>query len=139
MVLIDIIKDSPVDITERGFALMIDLVITIGFSILMHFLFDFHPLFVAIIFSYLYDVFLPLFWNGYTVGKRILGIRIACLTGEKLTLGTMIIRGFLAQLLYSITAGILLIASIYLVATRTDRRSIHDLLARTYVTSNIPE
>ncbi|WP_339215024.1 RDD family protein [Ornithinibacillus sp. FSL M8-0202] len=139
MVLIDIIKDSPVDITERGFALMIDLVIAIGFSILMHLLFDFHPLIVALIFSYLYDVFLPLFWNGYTVGKRILGIRIASLTGEKLTFGTMIIRGFLAQLLYSISAGILLIASIYLVATRADRRSIHDLLARTYVTSNIPE
>ncbi|MEN2467729.1 RDD family protein [Ornithinibacillus sp. JPR2-1] len=125
--------------TERGFALMIDLVIMIVFSFLMHFLFDFHPLIVALIFSYLYDVFLPLFWNGYTVGKRILGIRIASLTGEKLTFGTMIIRGFLAQLLYSISAGILLIASIYLVATRADRRSIHDLLARTYVTSNIPE
>lgn len=139
MVGINTLKDSPVGITERAFAFIIDLIITFGFSLLINVLFGYHILFIAVICSYFHAVFLPLFWDGYTVGKRLLGIRISHLTGKKLTLDTMIIRGFLVQLLYNITGGLLTIVSIYFVSTRKDNRSIHDLLARTYVTSNPPE
>ncbi|WP_217587654.1 RDD family protein [Lentibacillus saliphilus] len=135
----NILKDSPVGMTERGIALIIDLVITFCFALLINTIVDYHPVVIAVIFSYFYETFLPLLWDGYTIGKRILGIRIAHLTNKKLTLGAMIIGGFLAQLLYYILAGILLIASIYFVSTREDKRSIHDLLAQTYVTSNVPE
>ncbi|MBP3951671.1 RDD family protein [Bacillus suaedae] len=139
MIFINPVTDSPVGITERGFAFVIDLLIAFGIALLLNIIFGYQTLIIAVFFSYIYEVFLPLFWNGYTVGKRIVGIRIAPLSGEKLTLGTMIIRGFLIQILYNITAGLLTIISIYFVSTRVDKRSIHDLVAQTYVTANPPE
>lgn len=136
VICINTLKDSPVGITERALTLIMDLVITFGFSFLINILFDSRILIIAVIFSYFYAIFLPLLWNGYTVGKRIVGIRISHLKGKKLTFDTMIIRGFLGPVLYNITAGILTVVSIYLVVTRENKRSIHALLAQTYITSN---
>ena len=143
----NVLKDSPVGIIQRGFALLIDLIIIFTFALTLHLIFFNESvsfassliLRVAAIFPFLYAVFLPLFWNGYTIGKRIVGIRIARASGEKLTLVTMIIRELLVNLLYYITFGILTLISIYLVSTRDDKRSIHDLLSGTYVTSNLTE
>ncbi|MFA9559520.1 RDD family protein [Evansella sp. AB-rgal1] len=143
----NVLRDSPVGLFQRGFALFIDLIIIIIFALTLHLVFQNESvsfessliLRLAASFPYIYAVFLPLFWNGYTIGKRLVGIRIARVSGEKLTLGTMIIRELLANLLYYVTFGILSLISVYLVSTRDDKRSIHDLLAGTYVTSNLPE
>jgi uncharacterized RDD family membrane protein YckC len=84
--------------------------------------------------SILYFLILPIVWFGYTIGKRIVGIRIVKVNGEKLGFGTMLMRVIVAGLIYGITLGIAAIVSAFMVGLRNDKRSIHDLIAGTYVT-----
>lgn len=86
--------------------------------------------------STLYAMIVPALWTGYTVGKRIMGIRIAKIDGSEVGLGTMALRTLVGGLVYFITLGIGLIVSVILVAFREDKRSIHDLIAGTYVTKD---
>lgn len=88
--------------------------------------------------TFLYFLLLPLFWNGYTIGKKIMGIRIVKMNGENVGIGNMLLRELVGRLIYIITFGIGIIASAIMVAAREDKRSIHDLIAGTYVTSNEP-
>ncbi|GGM19018.1 hypothetical protein GCM10011351_01000 [Paraliobacillus quinghaiensis] len=113
----NILKSRPVGIPERAFATFIDIIITFTIVILIHFFIIDQPIIVmGVILSLFYAIILPVLWDGYTIGKRLIGIRISHVSDGKLT-----------------------IISIYLVHTRDDKRSIHDLLASTYVTSNLPE
>lgn len=83
----------------------------------------------------LYVLLLPVFWNGYTVGKRIMGIRIIRMGSEGEAPGfmTMLLRVLVTNLLYAITFGIPVIISAFMVGLREDKRSIHDLVAGTQV------
>ncbi|MEB2491743.1 RDD family protein [Peribacillus frigoritolerans] len=86
------------------------------------------------LFNFLYMVIVPILWYGYTVGKRIMGIRIVRMDGKKLGIGTMLLRYLVAALVYAITLGIGFIVSAFMVGIRKDHRSIHDFIAGTYVT-----
>lgn len=86
----------------------------------------------------LYYLLLPLFWAGYTVGKRALGVRIVRVDGRKLGIGTMLLRNLVAGIVYVLTLGIGIIVSAFMVGLRQDHRSIHDLIAGTYVTYDRP-
>ncbi|MED3691279.1 RDD family protein [Peribacillus butanolivorans] len=86
----------------------------------------------------LYTLIVPILWYGYTVGKRIMGIRIVRVDGKKLGLGTMLLRNLIAGLVYVVTLGIGFIVSAFMVGLRSDHRAIHDFIARTYVTSTKP-
>ncbi|PKR85038.1 RDD family protein [Heyndrickxia camelliae] len=86
----------------------------------------------------IYQTALPIIWFGYTLGKRALGIRIVKKDGGTPTIGTMLLRNIVGGIVYGITFGIALIVSIFMVAIREDKRSIHDFIAGTYVTSNPP-
>lgn len=89
--------------------------------------------------SFLYSLLLPVFWYGYTVGKRIMGVRIVKLNGEPVGIGTMLLRIVIGiWLIYSVTLGIGAIISAIMVGVREDKRAIHDLVAGTYVTSDQP-
>lgn len=88
--------------------------------------------------SLLYSLLLPVFWSGYTIGKRIAGIRIAKVNGGKVGFGTMLLRIIVASLVYGITLGIALIVSAFMVGLREDKRAIHDFIAGTYVTYDKP-
>ncbi|MBT2618934.1 MULTISPECIES: RDD family protein [unclassified Bacillus (in: firmicutes)] len=90
------------------------------------------------LFNFLYMVIVPILWYGYTVGKRIMGIRIVRMDDKKLGIGTMLLRYLVAALVYAITLGIGFIVSAFMVGIRKDHRSIHDFIAGTYVTSNEP-
>ncbi len=90
------------------------------------------------LFNFLYMLIVPILWYGYTVGKRIMGIRIVRMDGKKLGIGTMLLRYLVAALVYAITLGIGFIVSAFMVGIRKDHRSIHDFIAGTYVTSNEP-
>ncbi|MDX8363461.1 MULTISPECIES: RDD family protein [Bacillaceae] len=81
----------------------------------------------------LYVMVLPVFWNGYLIGKRLMGIRVVKTNGQKVTIGTMVIRYIGGSFLYLISFGILLIISIFMVILRQDNRAFHDLLAGTIV------
>ena len=89
--------------------------------------------------SFLYTLLLPILWYGYTVGKKIMGVRIVKVNGEKLGFWAMFLRTFVAGLLYGVTLGVALIISAFMVGLRDDKRGIHDLIAGTYVTTDRPE
>ncbi|MGB2992979.1 MAG: RDD family protein [Paenisporosarcina sp.] len=87
----------------------------------------------------IYSMLLPLFWHGYTIGKRIMKVRIVKVDGSKLGIGAMLMRVFVAGLIYAVTLGIGLIVSAFMVGLRQDKRGLHDLIAGTYVTYNAPD
>ncbi|WP_453996174.1 RDD family protein [Bacillus nitroreducens] len=84
--------------------------------------------------EFLYALLLPVFCYGYTVGKRLCGIRIARIDGEELHIGNMLLRIVVGGFIYAITLGIGLIVSIVMVVVREDKRAIHDFVAGTCVT-----
>ncbi|MNH74713.1 RDD family protein [compost metagenome] len=82
----------------------------------------------------LYTLLTPIFWNGYTIGKRICGIRIVRFDdGEPPGLGTMLLRNVVAGLVYAATFGIAIIVSAIMVGSREDKRALHDFIASTKV------
>jgi len=85
-----------------------------------------------------YETVLPIVWFGYTLGKRALGIRIVKKDGSIPTIGTMLLRNIVGGIVYAITFGIGAIISAIMVGVREDKRSIHDFIAGTYVTSDPP-
>lgn len=85
------------------------------------------------LFSLMYYVLLPVIWTGYTIGKRALGIRIIKDDGSEVGLIQMIIRDFLTPLLYGVTLGLLAIVSAIMIGVREDKKSIHDIFAKTKV------
>ncbi|GAK08942.1 RDD family protein [Geomicrobium sp. JCM 19038] len=93
---------------------------------------------IEIILQLGYQIVLPVLWVGYTVGKRMLGIRIVRMDGSDVTFGTMFMRQAVGMIIYALTLGIGVIVSAIMIASRTDRRAIHDLIARTYVTTERP-
>lgn len=88
--------------------------------------------------SFLYSLLIPVFWYGYTIGKKLLGIRIVKMNGENVGIGAMLLRLLVGGLVYGITFGIAAIVSAIMVGVRADKRSIHDFIAGTYVTSDKP-
>lgn len=86
-----------------------------------------------------YALVIPVVWNGYTVGKRMMQIRIAKVNGDKLGFGTMFMRTIVGGLVYVLTLGIGIIVSAFMVGIREDKRAIHDFIAGTYVTRNMPD
>ena len=79
--------------------------------------------------------FLPLSQSGQTWGKRMLGIRIADMAGNKPPIGTLLFRRYLPmQVAASIPylGGLIGLANVLLIF-RDDRRCGHDLVAGTQV------
>ncbi|WP_170169169.1 RDD family protein [Mesobacillus subterraneus] len=89
--------------------------------------------------NFLYTLLVPILWYGYTIGKRIVGVRIAKVNGKKLGFGAMIMRTIVAGIVYTLTLGIGVIVSAFMVGLRQDKRSLHDFIAGTYVTYEKPE
>jgi len=58
--------------------------------------------------------------------------------GKKLGIGAMLLRVLIAGIVYGITLGIALIVSVFMVVFRKDKRSLHDMMAGTYVTYSKP-
>jgi uncharacterized RDD family membrane protein YckC len=81
----------------------------------------------------IYGLLMPVFWYGFTIGKKICNVRIERIDGLDVTIGTMLLRNLVGGLVYVITLGIAYIVSIFMVALREDKRSIHDLIAGTRV------
>ncbi len=88
--------------------------------------------------NFMYPLLVPIFWYGYTVGKKIVGVRIVKVNGEKLGIGTMLLRNIVGGLVYVVTLGIAAIVSAFMVGIREDKRSLHDMIAGTYVTYDEP-
>ena len=91
------------------------------------------------LFTLAYAAVLPGLWYGYTVGKRILGVRVVKTDNKDVHIGTMLLRVFIGVVIYAVTFGIALVVSIFMVALRRDKRAIHDFIAGTYVTYHKPQ
>ncbi|MGG1637861.1 RDD family protein [Paenibacillus sp. FSL K6-3182] len=83
--------------------------------------------------SFLYSLLVPVFWSGYTIGKRICGVQIRKLDGSPPGIGTMLLRNVVGGLVYGLTLGIAVIVSAFMVGLREDKRAIHDFIAGTEV------
>ncbi|WP_114496029.1 RDD family protein [Fontibacillus phaseoli] len=84
--------------------------------------------------SFLYNLLLPVVWSGYTIGKRMCGIKIRKVKDHSSPgFGTMLLRNVVAGIIYGLTFGIGIIISALMVGLREDKRSIHDLIAGTEV------
>ncbi|WP_371316528.1 RDD family protein [Heyndrickxia ginsengihumi] len=81
----------------------------------------------------LYDLIVPVAWNGFTVGKRVCRIRIVKVDGSKITFKTVIMRYIVGCFVYTITFGLGAIVSAFMVGLRKDKRAIHDFIAGTHV------
>ncbi|CDQ19411.1 RDD family protein [Halobacillus karajensis] len=85
-----------------------------------------------------YMTILPVIWNGYVIGKRVLTIQIRKEGDQPVGLLQMFIREIIGKLFLGIaTFGIASIISAFMIAFREDKRAIHDKLARTYVKNRI--
>ncbi len=83
---------------------------------------------------FVYMLLLPVFWRGYTVGKRICGIRIQKVSDESPPgIGTMLLRNLVANIIYALTLGIAIVVSAFMVGLRDDKRALHDFIAGTEV------
>ncbi|RLQ96241.1 RDD family protein [Falsibacillus albus] len=87
---------------------------------------------------WIYLIVVPVLWHGYVVGKRIVGVRIVKVDGSEVGYGTMLLRQLVGGLVYGVTLGIALIISAIMIGVRSDKRSIHDFIAGTYVTHAKP-
>ncbi len=131
--------ENPAGFLERFFAILLDgLIVHLPIVIISLFIFGQREIFSDIV-MFLYGIILPVVWYGYTVGKRIIGIRIVKINGEQVGIGTMLLRDLVSGFIYLITFGILGIVSIFMVALREDKRAIHDFIAGTCVTFHEPE
>lgn len=117
-----------------GAAILDGIIIGIPIALIAYILTGKSDGYLADALSFLYGLLTPVFWNGYTVGKRICGIRIAKVSdGMPPGIGTMLLRNVVAAIVYAITFGIALIVSAIMVGVRDDKRSIHDFIAGTEV------
>jgi uncharacterized RDD family membrane protein YckC len=83
--------------------------------------------------NFLYYLIIPVIWSGFTVGKRVVRIKIIRTDGKKVGISTTLKRYILASLVYVLTLGLTFIISAFMVGLRKDKRSIHDLIAGTQV------
>ncbi|WP_010095338.1 RDD family protein [Ornithinibacillus scapharcae] len=141
----DFSVESPVSVglTERFIAYVIDSVMIAILSTVLFWplssnityegfyvvLFDY---LFFLLFSFIYYLLLPLIWKGHTVGKRIMGIRIADVSEEELIMNQIVIRAAFHGALYLVILP-LVIWSISSIVNREDKRALHDLASATYV------
>jgi uncharacterized RDD family membrane protein YckC len=127
--------DNPVGFWARFGAILLDgLIIGIPLSIISYLIVGNvdGDIYTGLI-EFLYYLVVPVLWSGYTIGKKILGIRIVKLDGSPPTFGTMLVRVLVGGLIYAFTLGIAVIVSAFMIGLRQDKRAIHDFIAGTYV------
>lgn len=94
---------------------------------------------VALLISF-YKPIIESIWNGRTIGKRLLGIRVASEDGSRAGVGKIAMRELIGDgLLGSLTGGISTIISIFTVAIGIPHKSVPDYIASTIVVIDNPK
>jgi uncharacterized RDD family membrane protein YckC len=83
---------------------------------------------VSVAVLYFYFVWLGTQWDGRTLGKGMVGLRIVKTNGEPVTHGTMFLRDFVGKFLSAALAGVG-----FLMALGPEKRALHDWIAGTVV------
>ena len=134
----------PAKLWQRFFARIIDglmigvpIVFLLSFSVGYDFVIEPRANFVFNLFMLLivtvYMISLPVNWYGWSVGKRLLGIRITQVDGRDVTWQIMMKRELFILVVYILTFGLFLLLSGVMMITRKDKRALHDLMAGTKV------
>lgn len=116
-----------------------------------------------IIFVLGYFVVLPFFWNGQTIGKRVMKIRVSSFNEKKISIIDYLIRNtifnglgymilmllflyllpskmyFVIGLILSFLQITLVIISVCMILYRRDKRGLHDILSGTKVVSLVEQ
>ncbi|MBV8881446.1 MAG: RDD family protein, partial [Planctomycetaceae bacterium] len=95
-----------------------------------------HVAAVGLVVHFLY-YFLMEWRLGWTVGKRIIGLRVAELDGSKLTLKGALVRSVIRLFDAEMPLGALVGTAVLLMSKR--RQRLGDLVARTLVVQDLPE
>lgn len=134
----------PAKLWQRFFARIIDgliigvpivflLSFTIGYDFVIepraNFIFNLFMLLIVTV----YMISLPVIWYGWSIGKRLLGIRIMQVNGQDVTWKIMVKRELFILIVYILTFGLFLLLSGVMMVTRQDKRGLHDLMAGTKV------
>ena len=84
---------------------------------------------LSILLQLTYFALIPVIWDGQTVGKRMMSIRIVRLNGEPITFWSMFLRNFLG---YTISGAVFSLGYIWILFD--DRKQgWHDKIANTVV------
>jgi len=96
-------------------------------------------LLIALLIS-LYKPMIESIWNGRTIGKGLLGIRVSSEDGSRAGVGRIVMRELIGDgLLGSLTGGITTIISIFTVAIGNPHKSVPDYIASTIVIIDNPK
>ncbi|MFE8699728.1 RDD family protein [Cytobacillus sp. FJAT-54145] len=83
---------------------------------------------------YFYLTITPVLWGGYIIGKRICRIKVKRIDDGNVRLSNMILREVIGNyLLGTVTFGISILISIFMIMFRKDKRGIHDFIGGTHV------
>ena len=121
-----------------NFMQVIATLVTIFFALMIFGLDNEFRLFIFFVMFFLSLIFInfiiPIFiWNGQTIGKRILKIKVVSENGEELEGVKLLGRILILNLSSSMFYGVPLIISGILVLSNDDRQSLHDKIFNTIV------
>lgn len=120
---------------QRVLALIVDLVVITAPLAVISFLVvgTWRGDWITIAVEAFYWLVVPVLTRGYTIGKWMAGIRIEMRKGSPPGYFCMFLRYGVVPFFYIVSFGVLLIVSFGMVILRTDRKTLHDLVANTVV------
>ncbi len=122
-------------IWQRVLALIVDLVVITAPLAVISFLVvgNWRGDWLTIAVEAFYWLMVPVLTRGYTIGKWMAGIRIEMRKGNPPGYFSMFLRYGIVPFFYIVSFGALLVVSFGMMLLRTDRKSLHDLVAGTVV------
>ena len=92
---------------------------------------------VGLLLTLLYKPVLECLWNGRTLGKRLMGIRVAAPDGGKAGAGRIFVRELVGDfLLGGMSGGITTIVSIFTASIGREHKSVPDYIASSIVVTD---
>ncbi|WP_377889020.1 RDD family protein [Alkalihalobacillus sp. R86527] len=106
--------EEPGGIVRRGFGNIIDVLLIIALTTLLGTLFGSKDSLAFDLLEFLYYILTPVLWVGYTVGKKLVGVQINRVDGNKVSIWTMLKRHLIATIAL---ASPILIGALLLIIT----------------------
>lgn len=128
-------NNLPVQFNERIHAFSIDYGV-VFLSVLIVIFMYINPIFKVLIILfvwYMMNIFPSFIKKGITLGKINSKIRIVDESNNEVSLKVMHLRSLFILVVGFVSVGIYFILALYLLAKRSDKRSIHDLIFKTKV------
>ncbi|MGM9986706.1 MAG: RDD family protein [Bacillaceae bacterium] len=89
--------------------------------------------FVGCFIFLLYFSLLQAYWNGQTIGMKMIGIKAVNVEGEKITTLQAFLRNIFFLTTTILTVGITVVINYILLVFTVKQNTIHDMLSKTYI------